>query len=559
MIKLDILCSLCNKENYESILRELEAYVRQTNKDFVAAVTDSIYIVAKLSESEEIIHGCVKGLEHLLICYRGEALAGVITNNIRKLATLMSADKTDSVVEWLARLMLEMEASKVVPVLHESAVAVIAWLTSEYSSSVSNIASDILRVFSLRFPTDCSRTRLQLLNSCVKMSVSFPDDEAVQALMMYIVEMARYDTDTDIRDRSRSMTALMGMVLSTEGIEGIPVTDSARLEAALEELTSHARQVLLGSKLAPLSLYGLMDPDALSFCSIGSLSAQLGHKVAGYKSIPRWATEDSPDSVRTPGESVGSTSDFEAWSRREGGNKSTSKETDVNLKQFYDSKDSEGDASTESSDESEEEEEGEEDESEDEDDDGSDDSSSESSEDKPAARQSTQVTTRAVKAPQPQRSQQQAVVTQKKDLHKEGVLLDADVYSAAVLGARPAADEQILAQLMESFQHKASPSESTAVAVAAVSTSGTINNQAAAVTPVNSEMWSFPPKVIVRSELANGLQVTVFYRHGVSASQLSGASCLVLSIQNKKTQPIRYVCTALFVHCHVFYFVCIYT
>ena len=46
-----------------------------------------------------------------------------------------------------------------------------------------------------------------------------PDDEPTQSLMQYVLEMARYDVDTDLRDRSRFVTALMGLAPSAEGEE----------------------------------------------------------------------------------------------------------------------------------------------------------------------------------------------------------------------------------------------------------------------------------------------------------------------------------------------------
>ena len=48
------------------------------------------------------------------------------------------------------------------------------------------------------------------MNLAIKLSLRLPEDENVQSLMTYVLEMARYDMDTDLRDRSRFMTAMMG-------------------------------------------------------------------------------------------------------------------------------------------------------------------------------------------------------------------------------------------------------------------------------------------------------------------------------------------------------------
>ena len=51
------------------------------------------------------------------------------------------------------------------------------------------------------------------------------EDENVQSLATYVLEMARYDTDTDLRDRSRFMTAMMGLAPSNEANESAEVDE----------------------------------------------------------------------------------------------------------------------------------------------------------------------------------------------------------------------------------------------------------------------------------------------------------------------------------------------
>jgi len=48
------------------------------------------------------------------------------------------------------------------------------------------------------------------MNLAIKLSLHLPEDENIQNLMTYVLEMARYDMDTDLRDRSRFMTSMMG-------------------------------------------------------------------------------------------------------------------------------------------------------------------------------------------------------------------------------------------------------------------------------------------------------------------------------------------------------------
>lgn len=88
-MKLEILSDLLSKSNYALILEELESYAKQGNKTFIGAVTDAIYLAAQVSDDPAIIKSCLEGLQHLLLCYRGDAVAGVIANNVRKLVMMV--------------------------------------------------------------------------------------------------------------------------------------------------------------------------------------------------------------------------------------------------------------------------------------------------------------------------------------------------------------------------------------------------------------------------------------------------------------------------------------
>jgi len=69
------------------------------------------------------------------------------------------------------------------------------------------------------------------------LGLKVPDDENVQSLSTFVLEMARYDVDTDLRDRSRFMTAMMGLAPSSENAAGEAVQVD---EDSLAELADHA-------------------------------------------------------------------------------------------------------------------------------------------------------------------------------------------------------------------------------------------------------------------------------------------------------------------------------
>merc|ERR1719487_2861329 len=105
----------------------------------------------------------------------------------------------------------------------------------------------------------------------------------IQDLMTYVLEMARYDMDTDLRDRSRYFTALLGLAPSNESA----VID----EDALEELANHAHAILCTNK--PPS----RDHDSNAF-TLGSMSSVVQHCVNGYVPLCDWPDTQPDPTVR---------------------------------------------------------------------------------------------------------------------------------------------------------------------------------------------------------------------------------------------------------------------
>lgn len=102
-------------------------------------------------------------------------------------------------------------------------------------------------------------------------------DDNIQNLMTYVLELARYDVDVDLRDRARYFTALMGLApqTSSDDNEGGFMAD----DAALEQLHGHAEKICLPPKLPPLTLLGPVALEGLPNFSIGSLSSMVSHQV----------------------------------------------------------------------------------------------------------------------------------------------------------------------------------------------------------------------------------------------------------------------------------------
>ena len=519
LTKLQILTSLVNRENYRTVLQELESYVKQSNKTFVASALECIYFTAQAGEDEEMISSCIRGLQHLLLCHRLDPLAGSISDVLRRLVALLrNSEEKQKAVRHMTRYILECE-SQSDGFLHRSAIPPMIWLTGEYCQSVISIAPDLLRYYASVFVNEDVKAKNQILNAAVKISLVLPENETVQSLMMYIVECARYDTSTDLRDRSRVITAIMGMVPSTENGEGAAF--SSATEDALEELTAHAKSILLGNKPISQPSHCYVNLETFPYPTIYSLSAQIDHLLPGYIEMPPWALENSDSKARDVKEAV-SSGDYEEW------NKSmipSSTENGANLRQFYESHESDEEEDEDSSD-----------------DESGDDESTDDADDEEESEESLGESGSSVESlPAVRSNRPPTAMRLPPATSRPTSLLEIDLPTTVGIpqssSGKVSSDDQILAQLMESFPASKRVLKNTeAVQLNNFSATTTL---APSVVSSMEGLHSFPPKVLLRSDLARGLQIKLQYRHGNLSTQIPGGSSMLLTIENKKAQPVR--------------------
>ncbi len=292
LLKLEILTSICTKENIDSILRELQLYVKHRDISFVCA---SIRAIGRAADADPAVATkCIEGVFMLLCCHKSDEVIGESVNVLRLLLQQNASIEASRVVLFkLAKLLVSTVPGKkiVVPVARAS----IVWLVGEFYDVLQSVSPDILRILSTNFADENNETKTQIVNFAIKLALRLPNDENVQSLMTYILEMSRYDIDTDIRDRSRFMTALMGLAPSAE--EGSTVSVVLD-EEALEELAEHSKGIMLAPKLPPITLLGSVDIEGLPNFNLGSLSSLVGHYVSGYEPLSSWPTHQPDANVR---------------------------------------------------------------------------------------------------------------------------------------------------------------------------------------------------------------------------------------------------------------------
>ena len=158
--------------------------------------------------------------------------------------------------------------------------ASIIWLIGEYSDRVSKIAPDILRKMAKTFCEEENVVKLQILNLAVKLN--FTNQKQVSLLTQYVLNLAKYDQNYDIRDRARFLRTLL---LNNQNCPN---------------LAKHVKKILLAPKPAPVLQSAYKDSDQYQ---LGTLSHAIGARVNGYTDLPDFP-EQAPDAgvrnVETP-------------------------------------------------------------------------------------------------------------------------------------------------------------------------------------------------------------------------------------------------------------------
>jgi len=206
-MKIEILTALVASDNIGQILREFGGYVKDDDKDFVKACIHAIVRMA--NALPEVADRCLRGLMALVGTDSDVVVAEAVIA-IRQL--LQQHPQHDSIIVRLAR--------RLATTTSPSARAAIVWILGEFQDKarVASMAPDALRLLAKGFRSEAAEVKVQVLNLAAKTALQQPASAAVQLLLKYVLELARYDVDYDLRDRARTLRHLM---LSTSEIAGI--------------------------------------------------------------------------------------------------------------------------------------------------------------------------------------------------------------------------------------------------------------------------------------------------------------------------------------------------
>ncbi|XP_077120108.1 AP-3 complex subunit beta-2 isoform X4 [Ranitomeya variabilis] len=263
ILKLEVLTNLANETNISIILREFQTYIRSMDKDFVAA---SIQAIGRCATNiGKVRDTCLNGLVQLL-SNRDELVVAESVVVIKKLLQMQPAQHSE-IIKHMAKLTDNIQ----VPMARAS----ILWLIGEYCEHVPKIAPDVLRKMAKSFTNEEDIVKLQTINLAAKLYLT--NSKQTKLLTQYVLNLAKYDQNYDIRDRTRFIRQLI-----------VPTEKSGAL-------SKHAKKLFLAQKPAPILESPFKDRDHFQ---LGSLSHLLNAKAVGYQELPDWPDEAPDPSVR---------------------------------------------------------------------------------------------------------------------------------------------------------------------------------------------------------------------------------------------------------------------
>jgi len=289
-LKLDILTRSANEQNIGKILKELKEYSRDENKTFVAAAVQAIGRCA--TALPDVADSCMQQLVQLVVNSTSQTVAAESIVVIKRLLQMNAnkdasadekeqeqADRRDvSIIKQLARMLIDNNVT--IP----QARAAIIWLVGEYNDKIRERAPDVLRCLAKSFLDESDIVKLQILTLGAKLVLASepePPQPRVLEILRYVLQLAKYDVNYDIRDRAR----LIRLLIFTEG------------DASTNEIRKNAKSLFLSEK--PVPAFESITDISSGFL-LGTLSHVIHDTAPGYRPLEDFPEEAPDPTTRNP-------------------------------------------------------------------------------------------------------------------------------------------------------------------------------------------------------------------------------------------------------------------
>ncbi|KAI0749854.1 adaptin N terminal region-domain-containing protein [Daedaleopsis nitida] len=311
--KVRLLRAIVTPDNYPSLLREFICYADDADDELVADSIHGIGYIARVVP--EATAQCLTALMSFIQSKHDV----IVTNAVLVLKSLVQTRLQQqqnaiaygglpahsfSPLEIIARL-----ARRLDEIRHPKARACVLWLVGQYAASpagsdapngavhvgpenIAQWAPDVLRKTARSFAQETSAVKLQILALAAKLLVLSPADRTIALLNRYVFSLARYDLNYDVRDRGRTLSALLAGVHGNLFGDG---DDTPEVVGGVILRHEQVRMVLFEGKASPGEDQAKDDDDHGRF---GSLAAITGKWAGADSFLPDWLEEGTDAALR---------------------------------------------------------------------------------------------------------------------------------------------------------------------------------------------------------------------------------------------------------------------
>ncbi|KAJ3676437.1 hypothetical protein LUZ60_003849 [Juncus effusus] len=278
-LKLEILSTVATEKTIPFIFEEFQDYIRDPDRRFVADTIASIGICAK--KIPNLASTCIQGLLTLVLSesslsnsYQFEGENFVLVQAIMSIKSIIKQDPSTH-EKVIIQLVKSLDTIK-----DQTARALIIWILGEYNhmgNIIPKIIPTVLKYLAWSFKSEESESKLQIINTCTKVVAKSKGENSDSILfnkiLNYTIQLAKVDSNYDVRDRARFISNLM-------------TTDKENSEI-YKDLIENILFTKPSLPLNPNSNFRVFLP--------GSLSQVVLHAAPGYSPLPNPGSAIFPD------------------------------------------------------------------------------------------------------------------------------------------------------------------------------------------------------------------------------------------------------------------------
>ncbi|EEF29234.1 conserved hypothetical protein [Ricinus communis] len=280
-LKLEILCCITTESSISSIFKEFQDYIRDSDRRFAADTVAAIGLCAQ--RLPKMANTCLEGL---LALTRQEYLAGVFGSTDGEAGVLVQAITSIKLIikqgpptheKVVIQLVRSLDSIKV-----PAARAIIIWMMGEYNDLgeiIPRMLTTVLKYLAWSFSSEALETKLQILNTIVKVLSGAKEEDlcTLKKLGSYVLELAEFDLNYNVRDRARLLKKLLSSKLGSQEIE-----DNTNSPHQVEDLSHVLAECFFRGK----TKHSSSEPINYRIYLPGSLSQIVLHGAPGYEPLP---------------------------------------------------------------------------------------------------------------------------------------------------------------------------------------------------------------------------------------------------------------------------------